>query len=479
MKNRLRAITATEKMFLDSALSEESLYSLDQFFSWFEERGRAHKFEVVKVPLRKLRGWRVEQETGNIVHQSGKFFRIEGVDVRTNFGKTPHWMQPIIVQPEVGILGFLTMKIGGVLHFLVQAKMEPGNVNKLQVSPTVQATQSNYTQVHGGMRPPYLDYFIERSRSRFLVDQLQSEQGSRFLRKRNRNMIVEIAETEQLETHEDFFWLTLRQLCELLKRENLVNMDSRTILSCIRFDTEGEDVDRLFTGSSNPGFDEAVLRSSLASESQSVNDFDSIVSWLTHMKTQYQLQVRSVNLNQVEDWVHKDGEIKHISGRYFSIIGVSVSASSREVQGWDQPIIESVKGGILCFLCRKKDGVLHILVQGRVEPGNLDCVEMAPTLQCTAANYDSDNPEHFPPFYGLLMNARSNQIRYSVLQSEEGGRFYHDQNRYTIIEVDEDQEVELPDNYIWMTIRQAKEFIRFNNYFNIEARGLLSCLGLR
>jgi hypothetical protein len=28
-----------------------------------------------------------------------------------------------------------------------------------------------------------------------------------------------------------------------------------------------------------------------------------------------------------------------------------------------------------------------------------------------------------------------------------------------------------------MTIRQLKEFIRFNNYLNIEARGLLACLG--
>ena len=78
-----------------------------------------------------------------------------------------------------------------------------------------------------------------------------------------------------------------------------------------------------------------------------------------------------------------------------------------------------------------------------------------------------------------MINSFDSHIRYSALQSEEGGRFYHDQNRYLIIEVDGNQELVLPDNYIWMTIRQMKEFIRFNNYFNIEARGLLSCMGIK
>ncbi len=133
-----------------------------------------------------MTSWFFEPETDNLVHQSGRFFRIEGIAVRTNFGPTPRWMQPIINRPEIGILGFLTQRIGGVLHFLTQAKMEPGNVNLVQLSPTVQATHSNYTRVHEGLRPSFLDYFLERGAARVHVDRLQSEQGTRFLRKRNR-----------------------------------------------------------------------------------------------------------------------------------------------------------------------------------------------------------------------------------------------------------------------------------------------------
>jgi NDP-hexose 2,3-dehydratase. len=468
-----------ESAFRDSALTVDGCVSLREFEQWLDERRAANSFSVTKIPLSDLQGWHIEPETGNLVHKSGRFFRIEGVDVTTNFGPTPHWMQPIINQPEIGILGFLAKKIKSVLHFLVQAKMEPGNINILQLSPTVQATRSNYTQVHGGNRPAYLDYFLDRSRAKVLVDQLQSEQGARFLRKRNRNIIVEIDEEGQVEVLQDFCWLTLGQLFELLSVDNLVNMDARTVLSCIRFADGAEHYRIADAAEAEMDFRENVYVSSVATDAMAISDMDSVVSWLTHMKTHYELNTVRVPLKNVENWLFDGVQIRHKDGKFFSVVGVSVQASNREVGSWQQPLIESSKGGVLAFVCQKKNSILHFLVQGRVEPGNFDCTEMAPTLQCTQTNYDPQHPKTFPPFFEIVMNARPEQIRYSSLQSEEGGRFYHDENRYMVVELDKDYELELPDNYVWMTIAQMKEFIRFNNYFNIEARGLISCLGLK
>jgi oxidase EvaA len=464
--------------FLDSAMQLDGPSTRPSFLEWFSSRRAAHQFEVARIPFAQLKNWFFEPETGNLAHQSGKFFKIEGCEIKTNFGPTKHWMQPIINQPEIGILGFLTKKIDGVLHFLVQAKMEPGNINLLQLSPTVQATRSNYTQVHGGLRPLYLDYFLDRNRAQALVDQIQSEQGARFWRKRNRNMIVEVRADEPVEVHPDFCWLTLGQIIDLLALDNIVNMDSRTVLSCIRY--AGATVCSSFAnapGLPETSFRREVLDSAMADLEAAWNNFDSLIRWITYLKTHFEFQVGLVPLNQVKGWRRDDAELRHESGRFFSVIGVSVTASSREVHSWQQPLIESAKGGLLCFVCQKKENVLHFLVQGRVEPGNFDGVELAPTLQCTPANYDRDRPEHFPPFYELIVNAKPEQVRYSSLQSEEGGRFYHDENRYLIIEIEPDMELDLPENYNWMTLRQMKEFIRFNNFFNIEARGLVSCLG--
>jgi oxidase EvaA len=468
--------------FLESALALDGITSRREIAQWVGERRNAHRFEVCRKSLSHLNGWHFEDDTGDLAHKSNKFFRIEGIEVTTSFGPTNRWMQPIINQPEIGILGFLTQKIDGVLHFLAQAKMEPGNINLLQISPTVQATRSNYKGVHGGSRPLYLDYFLDRSVTRVRVDQLQSEQGSRFLRKRNRNKIVEAPPEHAVPEHPDFRWMTLGQLFDCLRADNLVNMDSRTVLSCVPFSAG-----RFAAGLKNAvrpsvaeTFSQLVFESALGDldDNAASTGIDDIISWLTWVKTEYELVVRRVPLKMLEGWVNDGDVVRHRSNKFFSVIGVSVASTSREVERWDQPLIDSAPGGIIAFLCQLRDGRLHFLIQGRVEPGNLDLIEMAPTLQCTPENYNPDRPELLPPFYGLIVNAQPEQIRYSATHSEEGGRFYHDENRYLVVELDSSTNLNLPPNYIWMTIRQIKEFIRFNNYFNIEARGLVSCLGL-
>ena len=165
-------------------------------------------------------------------HKSGKFFSIEGIHVKTKTGTVKEWKQPIINQPEVGILGILCQKHEGILYFLLQAKIEPGNINKIQMSPTVQATKSNYSQIHGGKLPQYLDFFLNFKNKKIIVDQLQSEQGARFYKKRNRNIIIEIPDDVNIELLNNFCWLTLGQIKRFLIHNNIINMDTRTVLSC-------------------------------------------------------------------------------------------------------------------------------------------------------------------------------------------------------------------------------------------------------
>ena len=169
---------------------------------WLEGRRRAHRFRVDRIPFAELDGWSFEAGTGDLVHRTGRFFTVEGLRVTTSEGAFPEWHQPIIRQPEVGILGILVKEFDGVPHFLLQAKMEPGNRNLLQLSPTVQATRSNYTKAHQGADVKYLEYFHGARRGRVLADVLQSEHGSWFYRKSNRNMLVEA--DGEVPVHEDF-----------------------------------------------------------------------------------------------------------------------------------------------------------------------------------------------------------------------------------------------------------------------------------
>ena len=105
-----------------------------------------------------LKKWNIT--TNKIYHISKKFFQIIGIRVKSNFYINRSWDQPLVLQNEKGILGILRRKYKGDFQYLMQAKVEPGNINKLQLSPTVQATKSNFSRVHRGKRVKYLNFFL-------------------------------------------------------------------------------------------------------------------------------------------------------------------------------------------------------------------------------------------------------------------------------------------------------------------------------
>lgn len=464
--------------FLKSALTLENPFiDIEGVKQWLKRRREEVSVNIEKIRFSDMDQWYFDSKDGNLRHKSGKFFSIDGLHVKTNWGRVSEWSQPIINQPEIGFLGIITREIDGILYFLMQAKIEPGNINYVQLSPTLQATRSNYTQVHKGRKPLYLDYFLDKEKYRVLVDQLQSEQGGRFYRKRNRNMILRVDKDEDIPVYDDFAWLTLGQIKKLMQIDNTVNMDTRTVISAIPFGEYRPDVIDFFnlmndshTGSDT--FKQGMLTSSLIS-GKSLFDLDEILSWLAEMKTKFQLDVKNIPLSDVKNWLNSDNDIHHELDKYFRILPVSVEIDNREVTRWTQPLLEPAQEGLIAFIVKKIGEVYHFLVQAKVECGNLDVLEFAPTVQCLTGNY-RDTKKGALPFLDDVLNAKPHQVKFDTLQSEEGGRFFREQNRNLIVEVGDDFSQTLPDNYIWMTLAQLKMFLKFNNYLNIQARSLIS-----
>lgn len=441
---------------------------------WLAERRARSPFHVTPVPFDRLDGWGFDRETGDLVQENGRFFAVEGVRVRTDHGHVPEWRQPIIHQPDVAILGILAREFDGVLRFLMQAKMEPGNLNGVQLSPTVQATSSNYLRVHKGARARYVDYFTGdyftgAVPARPLVDVLQSEQGSWFRGKRNRNVVMEV--TGEVEPHEDFIWLTLGEILALLRRPHLVNMDARTVLSClppVAPATEAGD------GVAD-GFRAALRRSIAGVERAAPHASAEVRSWLTERKAAYALDARPVPLNSVTGWTRNATEIFRREGGYFTVVGVSVRASNREVRSWCQPLLAPCGAGLAAFLVRRAGGVLHVLVRADVRAGYRDVAEVGPTIQCTPDNYAGLPPVLRPAYLDLVLSG-AGTVRYDLPQSEEGGRFQRAVTRYTIVEVGEDFPVPASPDFIWLTVAQLAALIRASYQVGIEARSLLLCL---
>jgi oxidase EvaA len=264
-----------------------------------------------------------------------------------------------------------------------------------------------------------------------------------------------------------------------MRFDNVVNMDTRTVISGIHFG----DFDEHKLGELNcliraedvqlRKFD--LLKSALLS-SGSANSTQDVIHFLTDLKSKYDLFIDKVPLHEVQSWMVSKDEISHITSKYFKVIGVSVGISNREVLSWHQPMVQPAQQGICGFICKNINGILHFIVQAKLECGNRDIIELAPTVQCLTGDYRVNNGRHNIPFLDYMLDARRESILFDVLQSEEGGRFFREQNRNLIIFMDENFPNQLPDNYIWMTLNQLIFFNQFNNYLNIQARSLIAAI---
>ncbi|MFY1678575.1 NDP-hexose 2,3-dehydratase family protein [Streptomyces sp. WMMC905] len=320
----------------------------------------------------------------------------------------------------------------------------------------------NFTGVHRGRPIPFLD----RSRSRVLVDVLQSEQAEWFLAKRNRNMVVEIGPDESLECGDDFRWLTFGQLRRLLLLDNVVNMDTRSILACLP------------TGGTDPGPDPGpVLRSFFDPTATPVHTASEVLGRLTAIRATRRHDQRRVPLHSVaaDGWQQTGDDISHSSGHRFRVIATDITTGNREVGSWTQPLIQPQAPGLMGLLIKRINGVPHALVHARTDVGTLNVAEFSPTVHCRPAAHTGAHPEPAPPYLDTVLTAPTERIRYSSMLSEEGGRFHHAQNRYTLADVPDAFSEDVPEDYLWLTFAQLTELMAHSNYLDVELRTLVVC----
>ena len=219
---------------LESIRDDNQINKLDYIIDWFNKKREESDMLVEEIGINELDKWNVDKDSGNILHESKGFFQVIGVKVSNTFDREvgkKGWTQPMIAKNPGGILGILMKRINGISHYLLQAKAEPGNIGKLQLSPTLQATTSNLLKAHGGSKPLFAKYFDEPKNVKIIYAKWQSEDGGRFHLKSNYNMIVEVGENEELQIPDSFIWVTLFQIKQLMKIENFVGPHVRGIIS--------------------------------------------------------------------------------------------------------------------------------------------------------------------------------------------------------------------------------------------------------
>lgn len=440
--------------------SQYCLHSSEELFSWLEERKESLEVQLDRICLGECEPWFYDEKEGMIRNTKRTFFQITGLRQIKNSGEVIE--QPIILQSEIGFLGIICCKIHGVWHYLMQAKIEPGNVNNVQVSPTIQATKSNFTQQHGGQKPAFLEYFIHMPTRNVLVDQIQSEQSSRFLGKRNRNVILMVEKMiTEPPTHR---WMTLTQIKQFMRHDNLVNMDTRTVLACMPYVLLGADSDVPFK-------DKMYFHKSAGSlDRQTIVD---IYNQINDFKMFEKGKIERVPLFSLKDWKMENDEFHYVGEFPFKVIFCKIAIEGREVSRWNQPLFAAAGIATFGLMCCDDKGILKFLVRIKPEIGCFDGAEIGPTIQKEAGSLEPEDGVSSIFWEKLQSHER---VLADVLLSEEGGRFYQEQNRNVILLIDKNEIPVLPAGYVWSDYGTLNILTQTNNCLNIQLRNLLSIL---
>lgn len=449
------------------AITENCINSVEDILDWVKKKNKSMRVNVEKIPYDYSGFWYYDKDKGEIRNRNGSFFQIKGLIRYNSYG---NYEQPIIIQNEIGYLGIIGKVIDGVLYFLMQAKVEPGNINKIQISPTIQATKSNFMQSHNGHVPVYLEYFSNKKNYEIVVDQIQSEQSSRFLGKRNRNIIIIVDDDiEVLSSHK---WMTLGQIKKLMTYDNLVNMDTRTVISCIPFSL------RDFT------YKELIHIKNLFKKDSFFNSMffgdagiriNKIYQYINEIKMLDKSTIKLVDITSLEGWKFANGEfVSLLRDSEFKIIFCNIEIEGREIRKWQQPLLEATGESVFGLIYCIDNNVMKFLIQVKSEVGCFDKVEVGPSIQF--GSHDAPTSKIEKLFFNNMKTGK--KVDFQGLFSEEGGRFYHEQNRNVIMRIDKNEIQELPENYFWVDYQTMNILVQFNNCLNIQLRNLLSILNL-
>ncbi len=449
-----------------------SILSTDSCSDHLNIRRKTSGLKCQSIPLAETRLWR--RENGKLVHETGGFFSLIGLRGIAVSGE-PHIEQPFIHQPEVGILGNLVRKRNGNLQLLIQAKNEPGNVGSVQLSPTVQATVSNYTRVHKGAPTPYLDHFLSPRLNSAFSDSLQSEQGNRFFGKYNRNLTVLVKGDGPDPVSEVWRWCDVKSLLRALPIEFAVNTDLRSVLAVSDWDLLAGEKKPFECWRGRGGFGEALSESLLAINGECELPISDILAFLERLRGKAPAAPANCSLAKLAGWNLDEERLIDEEEKLFEVRGYRVHAPDREITHWDQPLVRDLGQGKVMLACQMRKGIIHFLLRPSWEMGFLEGVQFGPSFQKPPTLEIFPPPDTSDPVINIIVQGDYAE-HISTQFSEEGGRFFHNISRYQIVEFPESTLI--PDNgeYCWVTLGQIRQLLKAPGNFTNEARSAIALL---
>jgi oxidase EvaA len=181
--------------------------------------------------------------------------------------------------------------------------------------------------------------------------------------------------------------------------------------------------------------------------------------------------VRRVEITPGCGWKLEKGGLVHVSGGFFSVVGCRFS---------NTPLCSAVllyqpQSAIAGLLGRVGSRGLELMLQARVEPGLVGMVQLAPTIQSTAANYLRLHGGKATPFIDYFTGLRPDaRIHHESSQLDLGDRYLMKTKRCSVIETSECPEP--AGNCFWVSSDELAPVIGRDYVLGMDMRSALSLL---
>ena len=204
-------------------------------------------------------------------------------------------------------------------------------------------------------------------------------------------------------------------------------------------------------------------------------EINKIYQYINEVKMLDRSVVELVDLQSLDSWKWDDLGI-HSKHGPFRVVFCDIEIEGREVRRWQQPLLEATGESTFGLIYCVDDSIMKFLIQTKSEVGCFDKIEIGPSVQLEPGDRSELSLVDALFKYNL---DHDKGVEFSGLFSEEGGRFYHEQNRNIIMRiVKSDLPDPLPEGYFWADFQTLNILIQFNNCLNIQLRNLLSILNI-
>lgn len=377
-------------------------------------------YELSQINLEDQKAWTVQD--GALSHSSKGFFQVVGLKNHQNSNEE----KLMLYQPQSALTGLVIYPFEGNIYVLLQARVEPGNTGVIQYGPTIQSTPANYLKLHGGKATAYVNLFTQYSPDCQLISHsMQHDLGSKYFQKSKTHHYL--LAKDWIETEENMIWASLGAIRDLLEEDNFLNADLRSLLSVMDWEMQFSPV---------------------------------IGSNLTDKFSTYSLSIPRqnfvlVSLHDLTQWKISSEGILPTENQTTSARIYHFSCTNREVSAWSQPLFEVKSSGTIQLFFRKTKDEIEFLVTLGKEAGISTPFAFYPSKM-------SLPEENHPP----LPENKGKVIR-QLVQCDEGGRFYQNDNLYQLILVDE---IKLESNQHWISRSQLKHLLQASNWCSFQLR---------